>query len=219
MKRKRLLAFVLAAAMAGSLVTGCGSSGSDGKEGSGSSSSGGIVGLHRLGENVKIYNNCNLKDLESSGGILGASNLSAFDLIGICYIENCYNIGKVKQGGILGGMGGYAYKELNVYINNCYNAGEVTGTTKGGIIGNINETNINGEKAQYAYVHNAYYLEGVAENGVGKGTLTEGETTKVQEVKNQEFLEKLNSYTDESGNYPIEWKKWKLGEDGYPTFE
>ena len=48
MKRKRLLAFVLAAAMAGSLVTGCGSSGSDGKEGSGSSSSGGTGKVYYL---------------------------------------------------------------------------------------------------------------------------------------------------------------------------
>ena len=48
MKRKRLLALVLAAAMAGSLVTGCGSSGSDGKEGSGSSSSGGTGKVYYL---------------------------------------------------------------------------------------------------------------------------------------------------------------------------
>ena len=51
MKRKRLLALVLAAVMAGSLVTGCGSSGSDGKEGSGSSSSGGTGKVYYLNFN------------------------------------------------------------------------------------------------------------------------------------------------------------------------
>ncbi len=48
MKRKRLLALVLAAVMAGSLATGCGSSGSDGKEGSGGSSSGGTGKVYYL---------------------------------------------------------------------------------------------------------------------------------------------------------------------------
>src|SRR5699024_8530980 len=48
MKRKRLLALVLAAAMVGSLATGCGSSGSDSSEGSGGSSSGGTGKVYYL---------------------------------------------------------------------------------------------------------------------------------------------------------------------------
>lgn len=48
MKRKRLLALVLAATMVGSLATGCGSSGSDSSEGSGGSSSGGTGKVYYL---------------------------------------------------------------------------------------------------------------------------------------------------------------------------
>ena len=39
------------------------------------------------------------------------------------------------------------------------------------------------------------------------------------EMQSQNFIDLLNGYKDESGNYPSEWKRWKLGEDGYPTFE
>ncbi len=48
MKRKRLLALVLAATMVGSLATGCGSSRSDSSEGSGGSSSGGTGKVYYL---------------------------------------------------------------------------------------------------------------------------------------------------------------------------
>lgn len=39
------------------------------------------------------------------------------------------------------------------------------------------------------------------------------------EMQKQEFVDLLNNYQDENGIYPSEWKKWKLGEDGYPTFD
>ena len=35
----------------------------------------------------------------------------------------------------------------------------------------------------------------------------------------EEFVELLNNYKDETGNYPKDWKKWKIGDKGYPIFE
>ena len=35
----------------------------------------------------------------------------------------------------------------------------------------------------------------------------------------QEVVNMLNSYRDETGKYPEGWKRWKVGENGYPTFE
>ena len=184
---------------------------------------GGIVGLYRAGENVKIYNNKNLASIEgvstsSAGGIIGSCNLPGYTETGSCYIENCYNIGSVKAngsvGGICGGIGGYAYKDMKVYINNCYNAGTLTGNPKGGAVGSINNNGW-GQKAQYLYTNNVYYLSTVAEIGLGRGSIDEGEIHSVNSVNTADFVNILNNYEQ----YPAEWKKWKLGEDGYPTFE
>ena len=32
------------------------------------------------------------------------------------------------------------------------------------------------------------------------------------------MVEILNSYKDSEGAYPTDWKQWKIGSDGYPTF-
>lgn len=41
----------------------------------------------------------------------------------------------------------------------------------------------------------------------------------ISKLDKNEFVNLLNSYKNEEGQYPTDWKKWKLGEDGYPTFE
>ena len=35
----------------------------------------------------------------------------------------------------------------------------------------------------------------------------------------EDFVNLLNKYKDETGIYPKDWKKWKVGDEGYPIFE
>ena len=188
------------------------------------SSTGGIAGWYRFGENVKIYNSRNLGNIKGAGagGIIGSCNFAAYTNIGSGYIENCYNIGEVQAtggvGGIVGSIGGYAYEDMKIYINNCYNIGNLSGSTIGGIVGGINN-NAWGQKAQYLYVNQVYYLNTVAKNGIGRGNTDEGEIHAINNINTTEFVNTLNNYKSSNGQYPAEWKKWKLGEEGYPVFE
>ena len=56
-------------------------------------------------------------------------------------------------------------------------------------------------------------------NMLGNSETYTGNIITKTDMKNQEFVNELNSYKDENNQYPSDWKKWKLGEDGYPTFE
>ena len=188
------------------------------------SNTGGIAGWYRFGENVKIYNSRNLGNIKGAGagGIIGSCNFAAYTNIGSGYIENCYNIGEVQAtggvGGIVGSIGGYAYEDMKIYINNCYNIGNLSGSTIGGIVGGINNNGW-GQKAQYLYVNQVYYLNTVAKNGIGRGNIDEGEIHAINNINTTEFVNTLNNYKSSNGQYPTEWKKWKLGEEGYPVFE
>ena len=188
------------------------------------SNTGGIIGLYRVGKKIELYNNRNEGNLVGAevGGIIGRCDLPAYDAIGSIYIQNCYNIGKVEAtravGGIVGNIGGYAYEDLKVYLNNCYNSGELSGNTIGGVVGGINN-NSKGEKKQYLYVNQVYYLTTIAEKGIGKGNTDGGEISTIDKIDTEDFVNMLNHYKDSNGQYPTEWKKWKLGEKGYPIFE
>lgn len=35
----------------------------------------------------------------------------------------------------------------------------------------------------------------------------------------EDFVNLLNGYKDETGIYPNDWKKWKVGDGGCPIFE
>ena len=188
------------------------------------SNTGGIAGLYRSGTNVILYNNSNFGKIEGSGagGVIGSCNFAGYTVTGTGYIENCYNIGEVQAtggvGGIVGSIGGYAYEDLKVYLDNCYNSGELSGSTTGGVVGSISNNGW-GQKAQYLYVNNVFYLTSVAERGIGKGNTDDGEINAIENINTTEFVNILNNYKDSNGQYPIEWKKWKLGEEGYPVFE
>ena len=58
-----------------------------------------------------------------------------------------------------------------------------------------------------------YYIK---EPAIKSGSLTSGEATlKTEtEIKSQAFVDLLNSNIGTN----TDWKKWKLGNDGYPTF-
>ena len=188
------------------------------------SNTGGIAGLYRSGTNVILYNNSNFGKIEGSGagGVIGSCNFAGYTVTGTGYIENCYNIGEVQAtggvGGIVGSIGGYAYEDLKVYLENCYNSGELSGSTTGGVVGSISNNGW-GQKAQYLYVNNVFYLTSVAERGIGKGNTDDGEINAIENINTTEFVNILNNYKHSNGQYPIEWKKWKLGEEGYPVFE
>ena len=76
---------------------------------------------------------------------------------------------------------------------------------------------VNAEKASKTEtkteLKNVYY---VTNPFIGTGTLTSGEATlkSESEIKSQTFVDLLNSNIGTNTN----WKKWKLGNDGYPTF-
>ena len=40
-----------------------------------------------------------------------------------------------------------------------------------------------------------------------------------EQLKSQEIIDLLNNYINIGEEYKSEWKKWKLEENGYPTFE
>ena len=187
------------------------------------SNSGGIVGYYRFGDKVKIYNNYNQGNIKGKeiGGIIGWCSFPAYSDIGTCEIDNCYNVGELQATGIVGGIvgkiGGYAYEDMKIYMNNCYNIGKLSGVTIGGAVGSI-INNGHGEKKQYLYVNNVYYLIIISDKGIGKGNTDEGQINVIENV-NSEFVNLLNNYINSEGVYPTEWKKWKLGEDGYPIFE
>ena len=167
--------------------------------------------------NVKFINCANFGNITGTnigvGGIIGYYNIWQANL----ELYNTYNLGKIDfyKGGIsysgCGGLIGLVQNDDdNIIIKNCYNAGEITGKAVyiGGIIGNVGSSNL---ECTNVYNINDKYIG-------DSGTYTGNIITKT-DMKNQEFVNELNSYKDENNQYPTEWKKWKLGENGYPTFE
>ncbi len=167
--------------------------------------------------NVTFINCANFGNITGTemgvGGIIGYYNKRQANL----ELYNTYNLGKIDfyKGGIsysgCGGLIGLVQNDDdNIIIKNCYNAGEITGKAvySGGIIGNVRGSNLE--------CTNVYNID---DKYIGNsGTYTGNIITKT-DMKNQEFVNELNSYKDENNQYPTEWKKWKLGENGYPTFE
>ena len=141
-----------------------------------------------------------------TNGIVYRYQAGAWDAEIILNIKNCYNLGEVVESGILGRQGTVSKKtELN--IENCYNAG----TSDKAIIGAIS---FNTRTETITNVTNTYYDQ---TKSTSVGAITEGiEALNEEDIKNNEsFVETLNNNIGEN----TEWKRWKLGEDGYPTFE
>ena len=130
-------------------------------------------------------------------------------------IFNCVNYGNIfasmnTVGGIIGYQGTTCKKNY-VSIKNTYNVGNITGETVGNIIGKIDNHKATETKTE---LENVYYI---AEPSLGKGNLTSGEATlkSQNEIKSQTFVDLLNQNIGENSD----WKKWKLGEKGYPEIE
>ena len=191
---------------------------------------GGISG--RGGNKIKDCNNYGkiISSSDYAGGIVGEG-------YGTIKIVNSINFGNVSGTWIVGGIVGDEY-EKKTYIENCCNLGEIYLSNANvsysgvkGLGGNFVKnsysfgklslkkgTNINTNNCKTIGADNldkCYYNSDL----VPEGALVEQGAIDVKGKTMEEVVNLLNSYTDETGKYPTEWKKWKIGENGYPTFE
>lgn len=131
-------------------------------------------------------------------------------------ILNCFNIGDLKSlnfaGGVLGVQRAIA-KEEWINTKNVYNIGEVTGKYAGNIIGEISKYGSD-RKDTKADFQNVY---GIKEPFIGNGNLTSGSGTlkTKNEICSQAFVDLLNQNIGSNSD----WKRWKLGEKGYPELD
>ena len=127
-----------------------------------------------------------------------------------CYFRDKYiNSTDSYAGGIIGRQGTTAIKNY-LYIKNSYNIGNIKGKISGDIIGAITTDTRTETKTEFS---NVYYS---LEPAIGIGSLTSGEATlkTKTEIKSQAFVDLLNSNIGTN----TDWKKWRMGSDGYPTF-
>ena len=130
-----------------------------------------------------------------TAGILGYTRGDKADV----NIYNSYNIGNISSNksscGIMGGI----WAEGSINIENCFNIGEA----QIGICKSANSSN------------NIYYLDSASSTG----GVTNAVSIAKDELVSEEFINLLNDYIEAGESYKSNWKKWKLGEEGYPIFE
>ena len=178
---------------------------------------GGIVGIAE-NTNGTILNCINEGEISGNGikggivGVIAGSNWN--NATSEINIENCFNKENINStnsyaGGIIGRQGTTAIKNY-LYIKNSYNIGNIKGKISGDIIGEITTDTRTDTKTEFT---NVYYP---LEPAIGTGSLTSGEATlkTEKEIKSQAFVDLLNSNIGTN----TDWKKWKIGSDGYPTF-
>lgn len=128
-------------------------------------------------------------------------------------ISNVYNIGNVKMDGGYGAGGiiGKIHNCTNMTVNSAYNVGLITGESKylGAICAFLrDDSSIN--------ISNSKYVKSLCNNVVGNGDNSGyAGAVGVDKLTGEELVEKLNANAEEHSD----WKKWKLGSDGYPVFE
>ena len=194
--------------------------------------SGGIVGL--IAGKLLIDNCSNLGDISGemvAGGIIGNGGY---------YIKNCSNAGRITSSGdtsndsYAGGIVGGEYAK-NIYIENCYNIGDIsaknvaTGIIGGGTAGSVtikntyNNGNIKNATTKKVMVGNisSTIINGYYNSSLIDSTITiDNGLIDISKKSVEEFVNLLNSYkNDGEQTYPIDWKKWKVGDGGYPTLE
>ena len=168
---------------------------------------------------IKIINCINYGDIEGGGygisGILGYYNVSSggnLEILNSCNFGNLnFPNGGISYSGCGGILGLNQHNTSKITLVNCFSTGTISGRAvyKGNLIGYTANTQLE--------LINAYNIDnGFKEvgNGSYEGTV---ETKTIEEIKTQGFVDILNSYKDDSGNYPTDWKTWSLGENGYPT--
>ena len=180
--------------------------------------SGGIVGAQYYNQ-LTIYNCINkgiVRGNGCKGGILGCEVGGSWEEKIAAYIYNCYNVGKIGNkesaysSGILGSLGGVC-SIMELTINNCYTIGTLDGKQKAGIVATYSQDSRITEKT--TSIQNSYYTDDI---GIIEGIEYTDTVTKKDEseINSQTFVDLLNSNIGTN----TDWKKWKLGDNGYPTF-
>ena len=168
---------------------------------------------------MKIINCINYGDIEGGNyglsGILGGYNASSggnLEILNSCNLGNLNfsNYGISYSG--CGGIFGLTQSTSKITLVNCFSTGTISGRAvyKGNLIGYTANAQL--ELINTYNIDNGFKEVG---NGSYEGTV---ETKTLEEIKTQGFVDLLNGYKDDSGNYPTDWKKWTLGENSYPTF-
>lgn len=160
----------------------------------------GMISWVRTGLNTILncsnYGNC------VSGLVSGFSGAAWNDNSLHLVIKNSYNVGTVSEAGILGSQGNLCEKTV-LDIDNCYNAGN----SGYAIVKSITDD----QTRVTSNITNTYYEESKSTN-VG----VEMEGIKPEIIKgNPDFVKKLNENVGTNEG----WKRWKMGDNGYPTFE
>ena len=169
---------------------------------------------------MKIINCINYGDIEGGGygisGILGYYNVSSggnLEILNSCNFGNLnFPNGGISYSGCGGILGLNQHNTSKITLVNCFSTGTISGRAvyKGNLIGNTKNAQV--ELINTYNIDNGFKEVG---NGSYEGTV---ETKTLEEIKAQGFVDILNGYKDDSGNYPTDWKNWTLGENGYPTF-
>ena len=178
----------------------------------------GIV-LFSTEKTMKIINCINYGDIEGGNyglsGILGyyANNKGELEISNSCNLGNLnFTNAGISYSGCGGILGLNYHNTSKITLVNCFSTGTISGRAvyKGNLIGNTKNAQV--ELINTYNIDNGFKEVG---NGSYEGTV---ETKTLEEIKTQGFVDILNSYKDDIGNYPADWKKWTLGENGYPTF-
>ena len=151
--------------------------------------------------NINVKNSYNIGNVNAN--VYQSAGIVSYEYAPSIICENCYNLGKISQLGSSWVVDATAKGIGGKTITNCYNFGKV-------IAERNNEPSVIGLSSRE--MTSCYYnseLSGVTQDLEG--------ITDVKDKEMQEVVDLLNNYKDESGSYPTEWKKWTLGENGYPT--
>ena len=180
---------------------------------------GGVIGVPLYGK-FRFINTVNYGTVSGGttsvpvGGLIGKTASHGWDAIVNIEISNCVNFGDVYSqnypGGIIG-LQGVVSQENTVSIKNTYNIGKISGKNIGDIIGKIDKSERTNTKTEF---ENVYYSN---KPDIAGGTLTSGLSTlkTKEEMHSQEFVNLLNQNIGSNSD----WKKWKLGEKGYPVLD
>ncbi len=174
------------------------------------SSSGGIVGYSYYSTPLIIINSYNSGKItgKNAGGIVGDQN----GINSIIEIKNTYNLGNVVGTNVVGIL------NSNVSIptvENCYNAGTLEGTnSEVSILGMC----VPGGQSYIAQgkILNCFFIDTTNVSCIYTIAINDSTIMSKNEIQSQLLVDKLNSY---KVNNSENWKKWRLGEEGYPIFE